>query len=72
MDPTIQRNLVHTHIASLEAEAAAERLVRASRAADPRRSVRAAVGRRLITIGTAIAPASRDEPCPDTGAGQPA
>jgi hypothetical protein len=72
MDPTIQRNLVDTHIAGLEAEAAAERLARTARATEPRPSVRAAVGRRLIAVGTAIAPAPPDEPCPDTGAGQPA
>lgn len=72
MDPTIQRNLVHTHIADLQAEAAAERLVRATRAALPRPSVRIVIGRRLIAIGTAIAPAPLDERCADTGAGQPA
>jgi hypothetical protein len=72
MDPTIQRNLVQTHIAGLEAEAAAERLARSARAPDPRPSVRAAVGRRLVALGTAIAPVAREEPCPDTGAGQPA
>jgi len=72
MDPTIQRNLVHTHIADLQAEAAAERLVRTARATDPRSSLRTAVGRRLVAIGTAIAPAQLDEPCPETGAGQPA
>ncbi len=72
MDPTVQRNLVHTHIADLQAEAATERLVRATRAALPRPSVRTVVGHRLIAIGTAMASAPLDEPCPDTGAGQPA
>lgn len=72
MDPTIQRNLVNTHIAGLEAEAAAEHLVRTSRATDPRRSMRAAIGRGLIAIGTAIAAKPVEEPRPDTGAGTPA
>lgn len=71
-NPTIQRNLVNTHIAGLEAEAAAERLARSGRAPDGRPPVRSAVGRRMIAVGTAIASAPLDEPSPDTGAGQPA
>lgn len=72
MDPTVQNNLVNSHIAALEAEAAAERLSVAAHADDARPSVRAALGRRLIAIGMAIAPTPVDEPCPDTGAGNPA
>lgn len=72
MDPTVQRNLVHSHIAALEAEAAAERMAVRARAGDPRPSVRAALGRRLIAIGASIAATPVDEPCPDPGAGHPA
>jgi hypothetical protein len=68
MDPTVQRNLVHFHIATLEAEAAAERLALASRAGDSKTSVRTALGHRLIALGTAIAATAVDEPSPDTGA----
>jgi len=68
MDPMAQRILVHSHIAALEAEAAAERLARAARATGPKPSLRAALGRGLIAIGTAIAPISVDDPRPDAGA----
>lgn len=68
MDPTAQRILVHSHIAALEAEAAAERLARGARAAESKPSIRAALGRGLIAIGSAIAPSPVDEPCPDIGA----
>jgi hypothetical protein len=67
MDPTAQRILVHSHIATLEAEAAAERLARSARADDPRVSVRAALGRGLIAAGRTIAPPVED-PCPEVGA----
>jgi hypothetical protein len=69
MDPTVQRNLVHSHIAALTAEAAAERLAVAARQGDAKPSVRAALGHRLVAIGAAIAAMPVDEPCPDTGAG---
>jgi hypothetical protein len=69
MDPTVQRNLVNSHIAALEAEAAAQRLAAAAHVNDPKPSIRAALGRRLIAIGAAIATTPVDEPCPDAGAG---
>jgi hypothetical protein len=72
MDPTVQRNLVHSHIAALTAEAAAERLALAVRQSDPKPSVRAALGHWLIAIGAAIAATPVEEPCPDTGAAHPA
>ncbi|MDQ2966581.1 MAG: hypothetical protein M3R57_12120 [Chloroflexota bacterium] len=72
MDPAIQQNLVNTHIAGLEAEAAAERLALAARVHHPKPSRRAALGQRLIAIGEATAATPVDEPCPDTGAGNPA
>jgi hypothetical protein len=72
MDPTLQNTLVNSHIAALEAEAAAERLAVAAHVNDPKPSVRAALGRRLIAIGAAIAATPVDEPCPDAGAGNPA
>ncbi len=62
MDPTVQRNLVQSHIAALTAEAAAERLAVAARANDPTPSVRAALGHRLIAIGAAIAASPVEEP----------
>ena len=68
MEPIEQRILVHSHIAALEAEAAAERQLRAARAVEPRASVRAALGRGLIAIGTAIAAAPVDEPSAEAGA----
>lgn len=72
MDPTVQNNLVNSHIAALEAEAAAERLAAAAHVNDARPSVRAVLGRGLIAIGAAIAATPVDDPCPDTGAGNPA
>lgn len=69
MDPTVQNNLVNSHIAALEAEAAAERLAVAAHNNEPKPSVRTALGRRLIAIGAAIAATPVDEPHPDTGAG---
>jgi hypothetical protein len=72
MDPTMQNNLVNSHIAELQAEAAAERLAVAAHVNDPKPSVRAALGRRLIAVGAAIAASSVEEPCPDAGAGTPA
>jgi hypothetical protein len=69
MDPTMQSNLVNSRIAALEAEAAAERLAAAAHVNDPKPSVRAALGRRLIAIGAAIAsPPIIDDPCADAGA----
>lgn len=75
MDPTAQRILVHSHMAALEAEAAGERLARAARAArtnDAKPSVRAALGRRLISVGRVIAATPAEEPCPEAGAGHSA
>ena len=72
MDPTVQNNLVNSHIAALEAEAAAERLAVAAHVNDPKPSVRAALGRRLIALGALVAATPVDEPCPDAGAGNPA
>lgn len=72
MDSPTQQNLVHSHIAALEAEPAAERMSLAARAGDPRPSVRATLGHRLIAIGAAIAATPVDELCPDTGASHPA
>ena len=68
MDPMAQRILVHSHMATLEADAAAERMARAARAAEPRTSVRAALGRGLIAIGTAIAPRPVEDARPDPSA----
>lgn len=68
MNPNLQRTLVESHIAGLQAEAAAERLALAAHANDPRPSVRTALGHRLIALGTAIAATAVDEPSPDTGA----
>jgi len=62
MDPTVQNNLVNSHIAALEAEAAAERLAVAAHTNEPKPSVRTALGRRLIAIGAAIAATPVDEP----------
>lgn len=72
MDPTVQRNLVNSHIAALQAEAATERLASAARQSEPKPSARAALGHRLIAIGAAIAATPVDEPCPDTLGGHPA
>jgi len=73
MDPTAQRILVHSHIAALEAEAAAERLAVATRANQRAPSVRAALGHRLIAIGMAMAARPIvDDPCPDAEIGHPA
>ena len=63
MDPTLQRSLVNLHIAALEAEAAAERLAAAAHVNNPRPSVRAALGRRMIAVGAAIAATPVDDPC---------
>ena len=69
MDPTLQRSLVNSHITALQAEAAAERLAVAAHVNDAKPSVRAALGRRLIAIGAAIAsPPIIDDPCADAGA----
>lgn len=69
-----QRILVQSHISALEAEAAAERLGLAARANHPKKpSVRAALGRRLIAVGAAIASGPIvDDPCPDAEAAHPA
>jgi hypothetical protein len=73
MDPTVQRNLVNSHIAALEAEAAAQRLAATAHVNDPKPSIREALGRRLIAIGAAIATTPIvDDPCADAGAGNPA
>jgi hypothetical protein len=81
VDPIQQRHLVNDHLASLAAEAAAERMSRDARQARNGHRVeragglhlRAALGRALIGIGTVIAaPPRADDPCADTGSGQPA
>lgn len=68
MDPMAQRILVHSHIAALEAEAAAERLAHTARPTGPKPSIRAALGRGLIAIGTMIAARPVDDPSADAGA----
>jgi hypothetical protein len=73
MDPTVLHSLVSSHIAALEAEATARRLAAAAHVKGPKPSIRAALGRRLIAIGAAIATTPIvDDPCPDAGAGNPA
>ena len=69
MDPTVQNNLVNSHIAALEAEAAAERLAVAAHVNEPQASVRAVLGRRLIALGALVAATPIvDDPCADAGA----
>jgi imidazolonepropionase-like amidohydrolase len=73
MDPTQNRLYVHDHLAALEAEAGIERLIRdlrdardrESRGSQPGRGLRAAIGRGIIAVGSAIAATPREEPCPD-------
>jgi hypothetical protein len=69
MDPMAQRILVQTHIAALEADAASMRLARTARAAAPKASIRAALGRALIAVGTALAAAPIEEPRRDAARG---
>ena len=74
MNTATQQILVRSHIYALEAEARDERLALAARANQSNHpknpSVRAALGRGLISIGAAIASTPiPDDPCPDMGAG---
>lgn len=71
MSGTPQQITVGHRIAALKAEAADERLAASARAAPAGASIRRALGRRLISIGAAIAQGRvADDPCTDTAGAQ--